>query len=232
MAGQQDPYFIVQRDVNDTLSSVQTRYTQLRSLPAAHSNRKPLLEELQEDCSSLEYMVSEIERSLDAAEANPARFRLSQAELSDRRRWVISARRQTSVLNEGLAAARTAADAAPRLTPASKLAAAVHEENDRFIASEADRQQALMARQDEDLDVLGGHVVRIGELGREMGQELHMQGQLLEEFDEELEGTSTRLAAAQKKIQAVLDRTGSKGQLAIIGFLLVVLVLLVVLAIA
>lgn len=39
------------------LSSVQTRYTQLRSLPAAHSNRKPLLEELQEDCSSLEYMV-------------------------------------------------------------------------------------------------------------------------------------------------------------------------------
>lgn len=30
-------------------------------------------------------------------------------------------------------------------------------------------------RQDEDLDQLGHHVVRIGELGKEMGQELHLQ---------------------------------------------------------
>lgn len=56
--------------------------------------------------------------------------------------------------------------------------------------------------------------------------------QLLDEFDEELDGTTTRLAAAQKKVQAVLDRAGSKGQLAIIGFLIVLLVLLVVLAIS
>ena len=32
-------------------------------------------------------------------------------------------------------------------------------------------------RQDEELDQLSTHVVRIGELGREMGQELHMQVQ-------------------------------------------------------
>lgn len=30
-------------------------------------------------------------------------------------------------------------------------------------------------RQDEDLDQLSHHVVRIGELGKEMGQELHLQ---------------------------------------------------------
>lgn len=56
--------------------------------------------------------------------------------------------------------------------------------------------------------------------------------QLLDEFDEELEGTSTRLAAAQKKVQAVLDRAGTKGQLAIIGFLVILLVLLVILALS
>lgn len=40
-------------------------------------------------------------------------------------------------------------------------------------------------------------MVRIGELGKEMGQELHMQGQMLDELDQEIEGTSTRIAAAQ-----------------------------------
>ena len=55
---------------------------------------------------------------------------------------------------------------------------------------------------------------------------------MLDEFDEELDGTTTRLAAAQKKVQAVLDRAGSRGQLAIIGVLIVLLVILVILAIS
>ena len=38
-------------------------------------------------------------------------------------------------------------------------------------------------RQDDELDHLSSHVVRIGELGKEMGQELHLQGQLLDELD-------------------------------------------------
>lgn len=114
----------------------------------------------------------------------------------------------------------------------SKLAAAVHEENDHFIRSEGGRQQLLMQQQDTELDQLGDHVVRIGQLGKEMGQELHVQGQLLDELDEEIEGTSTRLQAAQRKVQYVLDKAGSKGQFMIILFLIVVLVILVVLAIS
>ena len=39
-------------------------------------------------------------------------------------------------------------------------------------------------RQDQELDDLSSHVVRIGELGKEMGQELHVQGQLLDELDQ------------------------------------------------
>ncbi len=55
--------------------------------------------------------------------------------------------------------------------------------------------------------------------------------QLLDELDTEIEGTSTRLQAAQRKVQYVLDKAGSKGQIAIMLFLIVVLVILVVLAI-
>ncbi|KAK2079054.1 hypothetical protein QBZ16_002744 [Prototheca wickerhamii] len=255
----QDPFFIVQKEVNDTVGStefaarekysevldtsnawlspaqlqgVQSRLNQLRSLPPTHGNRKALQTELEDDCRSVEYMLNEIERSLDAAEADPARFKLSQADLAERRKWALASQRQTSSLQTSIASARAASEAGPKLTASSKLAAAVHDENDRFIHSESQRQQQLLRQQDDDLDMLGDHVVRIGELGREMGQELHLQGQLLDEFDEELDGTTTRLAAAQKKVQAVLDRAGSRGQLAIIGVLIVLLVLLVILAIS
>ena len=69
-------------------------------------------------------------------------------------------------------------------------------------------------------------MLRIGELGRDMGQELDAQGQLLEDFGYEMQGTQTRLAAAQRKVQYVLDRAGTRGQLLIIGVLIIVLVIL------
>lgn len=38
--------------------------------------------------------LDEIDKSIDAAEKNPQRFKLSQQEISDRRKWVMSTRRQ------------------------------------------------------------------------------------------------------------------------------------------
>ncbi|GAB4816220.1 hypothetical protein N2152v2_003266 [Parachlorella kessleri] len=228
MAQQRDPYFVVKEEVEDTLRGVQSKFSQWGNLPRTAAERRTLKLELEEECHSLEYMLQEIDKSVDAAERNPQRFKLSQQELSDRRKWVMSTRRQIDTLRSNLGAG--AAIAAPS-TAASKLAAAVQEENDHYIRSEGDRQQLLMQQQDQELDQLGDHVVRIGQLGKEMGQELHVQGQLLDELDTEIEGTSTRLQAAQRKVQYVLDKAGSKGQIAIMLFLIVVLVILVVLAI-
>ncbi|PRW60333.1 Syntaxin-61 [Chlorella sorokiniana] len=196
------------------------------------AQKQALQRELEDDCQSLEYMITEIDKSIDAAERNPQRFNLSQQELSDRRKWVMSTRRQIDSLRSGLSAGSAAAAAAADGSAAGRLAAAVHDENERFIRSEGDRQQLLMQRQDEDLDQLSHHVVRIGELGKEMGQELHLQGQLLDELDTEIEGTSTRIQAAQKKIEYVLQKAGSKGQLGIIGFLVLLLIVLIFLLIA
>ena len=40
------------------LQGVQSRLNQLRSLPPTHGNRKALQTELEDDCRSVEYMVS------------------------------------------------------------------------------------------------------------------------------------------------------------------------------
>ena len=85
-------------------------------------------------------------------------------------------------------------------------------------------------RQDEDLDQLGDHVQRIGHMGLQIHDELQGQNVLLERLDEDVEGTTTRLAAAQKKINTVLQKAGLRGQLMIIGILILLLVVLIMIA--
>ncbi len=53
---------------------------------------------------------------------------------------------------------------------------------------------------------------------------------LLDGLEEDLEGTQNRLAAAQRKVNSVLQKAGAKGQLCIIVALLVLLVILIYIA--
>ena len=55
---------------------------------------------------------------------------------------------------------------------------------------------------------------------------------MLDDLDEEVEGTHHRLAAAQKKMNNVLKKMGLRGQLCLIAFLIAILVLLIVLTIS
>ena len=88
----------------------------------------------------------------------------------------------------------------------------------------------LCRRQDEDLDQLGDQVQRIGHMGLQINEELTSQNNLIEQLDEDVEGTSSRLAAAQKKMNSVLKKAGLKGQIMIIVFLLALLIILILIA--
>ena len=217
-------------------------------MQAGSARASDLQQEIQEDSVGLLYMLDEVDRSIDAAEKNPKRFKLSQAEISERRKWVLSTRRQVESCSETFKNTESqrnmeinstsytnttlGGDRKGPSTATQRLEDAVRDENNAFIRSEGQQQAQLMAQQDAELDVLSQHVVRIGDLGREMGQELESQGQLLDEFGGEMDVTGTRLAAAQKKVQYVLDKAGSKGQIMIIAVLVIALVILVFLAIA
>lgn len=67
-------------------------------------------------------------------------------------------------------------------------------------------------------------------MGLQIHDELQTQNVMLEQLDEDVEQTTSRLAAAQKKINTVLQKAGLRGQLMIIGILLVLLVVLVLIA--
>ena len=82
---------------------MQSKFGKWQNLPRNNAEKKGLQAELEDDCQSLEYMVAEIDKSIDAAERNPQRFNLSQQELSDRRKWVMATRRQLGAPTSGLA---------------------------------------------------------------------------------------------------------------------------------
>ena len=84
-------------------------------------------------------------------------------------------------------------------------------------------------QQDADLDQLGEHVTRIGQVGLTIRDELDVQGHMLSELEQDTEETQTRLQAAQKKVDHLLRKAGLKGQFCIMIFLVVVLIILILL---
>ena len=85
-------------------------------------------------------------------------------------------------------------------------------------------------KQDAELDELGHAVVRIGEVGLAIHDELHSQTAALDALADDVDATGSRLAAAQRKVAVVLQKAGLKAQLAIAGALLVLLVILTLIA--
>ncbi len=228
--------------------------TKFRRTKAAedHQQRTRGLHELQDDVEGLKYMLGEIKRSVDTASRNPNRFKLTNVEIQGRRQWMDTAGQRVELLRSQvwqLARVNSSVGTGAQDNRRDHRDHRDHRDQprdqprdqggetkpgrppDSFIASETRQQQQMIHRQDEELDVLGEHVLRIGELGKEMGHELDAQGELLDEFGYEMMGTQTRLAAAQRKVQHVLDRAGTKGQLVIIAVLVVVMVVLLLMVI-
>ena len=81
-------------------------------------------------------------------------------------------------------------------------------------------------RQDEDLEDLSEAVKKLGVVAGTIGEELDSQGKLLDDLEEDVDGVGNRLGAAQRKLKTVIEKTGMKGQLAIIACLVITLVIL------
>nr|POE73801.1 syntaxin-61 [Quercus suber] len=103
------------------------------------------------------------------------------------------------------------------------------EDDDDFIASESDRQLLLIKQQDEDLDELGASLVRIGDVGLTIHDELLGQEKILDDLGMEMDSTSNRLDFVQKKVAMVMKKAGIKGQIMMILFLVVLFIVLFVL---
>ena len=214
-----DPFFLVKEEISDTVAKAQTTSERLARLPARNGERDKLAASVTTECESVLWQLEELDRATAMAENDYARFKVDATELASRKRWTASTKRTV----EGMRAdaqrvldARTARGGGY----GGGLDGAIGAANDSFLDQQRDQQQLLVRKQDEDLDEISVSIQRIGQVGLTIGEEL----------EENVEGTNSRLAAAQRKMNAVLKKAGAKGQMAIIAVLTVLLVILFVIA--
>ena len=124
------------------------------------------------------------------------------------------------------ARARRESNAAASFEATSSTTTRGHDARAASDAGFDDHQQLLVRRQDHDLDDISESITRIGQVGLTIGEELASQSRMLEDLDNELTGVNARLAAAQRKMETVLKQAGIRGQLCVIAFLTVILVIL------
>ncbi|EPQ26006.1 uncharacterized protein PFL1_06460 [Pseudozyma flocculosa PF-1] len=88
-------------------------------------------------------------------------------------------------------------------------------------------QQEQITRQDEHLDNLTASIARQQQLSLQMGDELDLHHDLLNEFDQDAERTGLRLGGASDRLETLRRSVKENGSTYLIFGLIIVLVLLI-----
>eukprot|EP00243_Klebsormidium_subtile_P000576 TRINITY_DN10998_c0_g1_i1.p2 TRINITY_DN10998_c0_g1~~TRINITY_DN10998_c0_g1_i1.p2 ORF type:complete len:243 (-),score=66.85 TRINITY_DN10998_c0_g1_i1:180-908(-) len=235
----QDPFYLVKEEIQESVNKVSAGFARWEGLSTGSAERDRLTRELESGCESVEWQVDELEKAINVAERDPARFNVSASEIESRRQWTSQTRKEVERIRGVVKTAAQAAQAKSRQElmrgPAggkdvsSRLQGAISRENDAFLNNESDRQQLLMREQDEDLDELERGIANIGNIGKAIHDELSEQDLIMDELDKDMTSTSSRLDFVQKKMANVIKKAGVKGQICMIVFLLVLFIVLVIL---
>lgn len=89
-------------------------------------------------------------------------------------------------------------------------------------------QQQMMSQQDQDLESLERTVVGTKHIALQINEEADLHNRLLEDLDDDVDATSSRLRAAQRRLKLVLRKGGSCKMGLLVFLLLLVLVVVVV----
>lgn len=93
-------------------------------------------------------------------------------------------------------------------------------------------EQQLVARQDAALDEISQRAESVRRIGLAMHEELESQARALDELGAEVDATQLQVRSLRKRVGDVLRRAGADRQICTIAFLVAVLVVLTVMAIA
>lgn len=224
MAGlSQDPFYIVRQEIQEQVADLQSKMSRFHGLTAANPERRSIANTVTDGCESLKWQVNELDSAVNRAAEQPQRFGLTPEEISSRRKWITSTRRQIEGMVDSIKTATAAA-------PANPVESKIHSANEGFLQGEGAKQQLLLRQQDEHLEDIEAAVSRLGRVGLTIHEELTTQGHMLDELDEDVDTTHSRLRATQKKVMDVIKKSGTTTQLGLIAFLMIVLIVLAVVA--
>lgn len=202
MVVNEDPFPSVQQEVRTGWKSLSSA---AQRLPSA---------ELRKRVSALEADLNDLSDAVNVVKQNRSLFRISEEELASREKFISDMTRNIRNLKP-----RNQSDQNETWQP-----------NDSFVDPEQQQQELIMQNQDAHLGELASAVERIGVLGRDMHQELEEQGQILDEFGDEFDETTSRIRNVQQRLDRFIAETGPR-QFCMIVVLSITFVILTVLVV-
>ncbi|KAB8360725.1 hypothetical protein FH972_024461 [Carpinus fangiana] len=236
---EQDPFSTAERDILALLASTRpllSSYLRIRSTSSTHTS--PELTESRQDLESalsdLSNDLQDLVDSVRAVEGDPYKYGLDVDEVGRRRELVADVGREV----EGMRAqvletvdSRTAKGAGPSGLPDPNAFDDPEDDqhDDAYGEFEQQRQQEMLAEQDEALDGVFRTVGNIRAQADEMGRELEEQGILLDDVDTLADRVGGKLQTGIKKIGWMVQNNEDRWSGCCIGVLIFVLILLLVL---
>ncbi|XP_055820585.1 syntaxin-61-like isoform X2 [Solanum dulcamara] len=237
MSSVQDPFYIVKEEIQESIDKLLSMLHQWEQIPADSGAHVHLTKELLATCESIEWQVGELDKTIDVAARDPSWYGIDCIELDKRRRWTSNARAQVGTMKKAVVAGKDSNGTStsnlngmrrellrlPDSDQKERSNAYSARKNDDFMSSESDRQQ------DDELDELSASVVRIGDVGLTIHDELLAQDKIVNELGMEMDSTSNHLDFVQKKVSMLMKKASIKGQMTMICFLIVLFIVLFVL---
>ncbi|EME28985.1 Syntaxin-6 [Galdieria sulphuraria] len=254
LPSKQDPFYVVRDQVKESLVSIREIFQQWKRLifttnTATNEEFDLLHNQLQNSLRSVYLDLQELQKTVHVVERNPVKFHLSELEIDSRKRFVSDTMKELETIKSTLQSPRTlqkleedrkkSSSGGSLLVKKnlvyederkSRAARNMERLNDQYIQDEALRQENLIEQQDSSLDELASAVIRIGNMGKEIHEELNEHNRMLEEVGGRFDSTQGRLQLLQGRISRLVRETGRGQFCLIIGlfFLFIILTMLVI----
>ncbi|GAA5961838.1 hypothetical protein JCM3765_004091 [Sporobolomyces pararoseus] len=239
----QDPFYQVK-------SEVETAFENVSSLSEAYSRDANdwTLSELKAALSAINPDVQELEESVQAVEEPGVARRLGieRAEVKKRREFVTRVKQEINQIRRKLPLTTSRSPSPEAYRSRYKAAAApppslsTYKASDPLGASDPDleagdpnaefemqHQSLLMEQQDRTLTDIAGTVNLLREQARVIGTEVHEQNTMIDELDQHVDSTSSRLAKAQRKMDKFMkDNSSSPSSWFVLVLIIVLCILL------
>eukprot|EP01105_Mastigella_eilhardi_P027325 TRINITY_DN8374_c0_g1_i1.p4 TRINITY_DN8374_c0_g1~~TRINITY_DN8374_c0_g1_i1.p4 ORF type:complete len:276 (-),score=106.45 TRINITY_DN8374_c0_g1_i1:1556-2338(-) len=238
----QDPFNVVRDEVDNAVAQTTQLYTQWQSMLEESYDSGELqkvAKEITEKINGVNWDLQDLQETIDVVEKNRQKFKIDHSELENRKAFIVkthdtinrikadidnpqvkhiiqrNARSQLMKKREGVN------------NRFAKLDQAIEQDNDKFVQNETQIQQQIVSNQNADLDQLHTSVVKLGQMGEEIHEELNLQGKILDDLEHEVEKTDGRLVGAIKRVNRIIDQTSDTKSMIVIIVLIIILAAIV-----
>eukprot|EP01136_Pigoraptor_vietnamica_P034342 Opistho-1_new@98192 len=246
----EDPFFEVRDDVQKSINSPKELYERWQELlnentsAAKNEELDWVARELRTVLKTVELDLEDLDEVIKISETDPEKFDLTRSEIEDRKGFVNRARRTLSEIRDHMSHSGTRVKTQQRGEllgeaggskagkKADKYARAAEEsrrQNQAFIDDQKQQQQQIIQQQDHELEQISNTLGRVKDISLKIGDELDAQDQLIDDLDQHVDNTSSRLQQLIQKVEKVSRATSDGKQMCCIVVLLIVLIVIIVL---